>query len=415
MRIPPTVRAVAATIALTMVAAACAGDDAPSASSDDGRSGVDGDAAAGAGSAPIDTSGNAEPPGHIAQAVGPWNTDWSKTTIDVEELALGLRGVDPRDGIPPIDDPAFQSLDEAAEWLSPNQPGSAVEIDGEARFYPLAILTAHEIVNDRFADRPVAVTYCPLCNTALTFDRVVDGEELRFGVSGLLRKSDLVMWDDATDSLWQQITGEGIVGTYAGTQLDIIPSGIVSFEQFGERYPDGVSLDPESARGDGAYGSNPYVGYSSQSAPISGFFSDEVDDRFPALDRVVGVSIGDEHKAFPFETLAAEYVVNDTVGGRDIAVFWGGDTADALDAASIADSMAIGSAVAYDATVDGAPLTFDWVDGEIVDDQTGSTWTVLGEAVAGELAGSSLEPVVHRNEFWFAWSGFFPDGSVYGR
>ena len=113
-------------------------------------------------------------------------------------------------------------------------------------------------------DVPVAVTFCPLCNSAIVFDRRVDGETYRFGVSGNLRNSDLVMWDDVTKSWWQQFTGEGIVGQHAGDQLDIFPSLIVGFGEFQEQYPDGEVLSPQGR----FYGVNPYEGYDLSARPF---------------------------------------------------------------------------------------------------------------------------------------------------
>ena len=149
--------------------------------------------------------------GRLADATSPWPTNWALQTVELDEFQLGISAIDPRDRIPPVDTPQFEPIG-AAVWLDDREPGALVRLDDEVRFYPLSILTRHEIINDRFGDVPVAVTYCPLCNTALAFDRRVDGQVLRFGVSGLLRNSDLVMWDDVTTSLWQQITGEGVVG-----------------------------------------------------------------------------------------------------------------------------------------------------------------------------------------------------------
>ena len=342
-----------------------------------------------------------------------WPTDWTRRTVqDWDEFLAGLGGSDPRDGIPPLDNPVFESVALAGQWLGPREPGALVQFEGEARFYPLSILTRHEIVNDAFGDVPVAVTFCPLCNTALTFDRRVDGEVLRFGVSGLLRNSDLVMWDDQTTSLWQQITGEGVVGQYAGSQLDIIPTSIVSFEQFVEGFPDGKSLAAESGFGRTSYGVNPYQGYSSSSNPF--LFNGEIDDRLPALSRVVGVDLGGETKAYPFGTLSDVAVVNDTIGDVPVVVLWGGETADALDQSVIGISEAIGTALALDPVVDDQRLTFEAAEGDtFVDAETGSTWTVLGLATDGPLAGTQLDTVVHRNEFWFAWQAFFGADNVY--
>lgn len=347
----------------------------------------------------------------VAYATESWPTDWANRSIDLTELLLGIGMPDPRDAIPPIDDPIFESLDDAAEWLDSRAPGMLVSIGGESRFYALSILHRHEIVNDRIGGIPVAVTYCPLCNTALAFDRRVGGEVLRFGVSGLLRNSDLVMWDDGTVSLWQQITGEAIVGAATGTVLTHIPSAIVSFGEFTAAYPDGRSLSRESGFGI-PYGFNPYEGYSSRSVPYP-FFTGEIDPRYGALERVVGVTVGGSATAYPFLLLAEVGVVNDSVGGIPITVFWGGDTADALDSRVVREGRTIGTGIAYLRQVDGRPLTF-FKEGDVFRDrETSSTWTLLGEAISGPLAGTRLEIAVHRNEFWFAWGAFFPDGHVY--
>ena len=184
-----------------------------------------------------------------------------------------------RDGIPPIDNPTFESIADASIWLQSQSPVIAFEWDGIARAYPLAILTRHEIVNDVVANVPVAVTFCPLCNSAVVFDRTVNEQVLRFGVSGLLRNSDLIMWDDVTQSWWQQFTGEGIVGEYTGTMLTLLPSQVVGYDAFIEQYPEGEVLSRDGR----SYGSNPYVGYDSSSQPF--LFRGELDDRLLPTDR----------------------------------------------------------------------------------------------------------------------------------
>ena len=351
-----------------------------------------------------------EAPNQLSERYTAWPTDWTRRTVDsFDEFFAGLPASDPRDGIPPLDSPIFETVSFASEWLAPNEPGALVQLNGEVRFYPLSIMTAHEIVNDAFGDVPVTVTYCPLCNTALAFDRRVNGEVLDFGVSGLLRNSDLVMWDRQTTSLWQQITGEGVVGQFAGAQLELVPTSIVSFEQFASSFPEGLSLAAESGRGRSSYGDNPYQGYSSSDRPF--LFNEEVDPRLPALSRVVGVTQGDGLAAYSFERLAEEQVVNDEVGGVPVVVFHGGATNDALDGRVIARSEEIGTGVAHDPVVDGQTLTFTANgDATFTDDQTGSTWSIVGIATDGELAGTQLGPIEHRNEFWFVWAAFFgPD------
>ncbi len=355
---------------------------------------------------------NQDIPPQLEPMASRWKTDFSKATIDLDELLVGIPASDPRDLIPPIDDPVFE-LAEESTWVADREPGAFVAIEGDARFYPLSVMTRHEIVNDEIGSVPVAVTYCPLCNTALAFDRRIDGTTLRLGVSGLLRKSDLVMWDNVTESLWQQITGEAIVGEMAGRRLTLLPAAIVRWADFKADYPQGKVLGPDQGFG-AVYGSNPYEFYSSRSRPY-GFYEGEIDDAFPALERVVGVIAGDTQKAYPFSVLVEARVANDQVGDRPVVVFWGAsDTADALDSRNIAEAASVGVAIAYDPVVDGRRLTFEAVDDtEFRDIETGSTWNILGRAVAGELSGTQLQIIPHRNEFWFAWQGFFPDAPVW--
>lgn len=390
------------------------GEDILRPTGDDAPFDMNGGAVSGTTDADVRPSESSDLSAQVFSLVQTWETDWTRTSVDLGELAAGIPRLDPRDAIPPIDEPEFERTSAADDWLSPDEPGAVVELDGQARFYPLSILTRHEIVNDRFGGVPVAVTYCPLCNTALAFDRRVDGEVLRFGVSGLLRKSDLVMWDDRSTSLWQQITGQGIVGRFAGINLVVIDTSIVSFGQFAESHPDGWSLSRNTGYSI-EYGANPYRGYSSGDGPIPSFFAEEVDTRFPALSRVVGVRTASGATAYPFALLEDDLVVNDVIDDRPIVVWWVPGTVDALDRTSIADSQAIGTGVAHYAETNGRTLGFVANgDGTFTDSETSSTWNVFGVAVEGELAGAQLTPLPHTNEFWFAWAGFFPDGQVYG-
>jgi len=314
-----------------------------------------------------------------------------------------------RDGIPPIDNPTFDSIDVANQWLQPQSPVLSVEIDGEARAYPLAILTRHEIVNDEIAGRSLAVTFCPLCNSAIVFDRTVEGEVLRFGVSGLLRNSDLIMWDDVTQSWWQQFTGVGIVGQYTDYELDIVPSLLIGYGTFVEQYPDGIVLSTNGR----SYETNPYVGYDTNSRPF--LFQDEIDERLFATERVLGYWDGDGAIAYPFETLTEERVVNDTFNDANLLVVWQEGKASALDGRNIDESRDVGMAALYERDVDEQTLTFSLEDGQLVDAETGSTWNFFGQAVDGELAGTQLRQVNAFPHFWFAWAAFRDDTVVYGQ
>jgi hypothetical protein len=341
--------------------------------------------------------------------VGFWEqTDFCQHTVDYEEILWG--GVPP-DGIPPIDTPTFESIADASTWLQPQSPVIKLEIDGEARAYPLAILTWHEIVNDTLVGVPVAVTFCPLCNSAVVFDRRVGDEVLTFGVSGNLRNSDLIMWDRQTSSWWQQLTGEGIVGIYAGTQLTFLPALVVGFGAFAEQYPEGevLSRDTGVSRD---YGVNPYVGYDSTEQPF--LFDGVIDARLPATEHVLAAYVGDAAVAYPFAILREQGVINDEIDGLPVVAVWQGGVTSALDARSIDDSRDIGWAALYSREVDGRVLTFTWEDGTLRDVETRTIWNAFGEALEGELAGARLQLQIAAPHFWFAWAAFMPETRIYG-
>ena len=335
------------------------------------------------------------------------NTDFAKSSVAPDDLLSGGPG---KDGIPSIDDPKFVSIDEAASFVADQEPVIAVEVGGEARAYPVQILIWHEIVNDTLGGVPLAVTYCPLCNSAIAFERRVNGTLYDFGVSGLLRNSDLVMYDRQTESWWQQLTGEAIVGTLTGTVLPFVPASTVSFADFRLAYPDALVLSRDTGF-DRDYGRNPYVGYDDTSSPF--LFQGDTDARLKPAERVVAVDINGETVAYPFSALERRSAIEDTVGGTPIVVFFQPGTVSALNAPSIEDSRDVGASGVFRPRAAGRALTFRTEDGAIFDNETGSTWSVLGRAVDGALEGVALEPVVHGDHFWFAWAAFKPETRVW--
>ncbi|MBM3138986.1 MAG: DUF3179 domain-containing protein [Chloroflexi bacterium] len=338
------------------------------------------------------------------------NTDFRKRTVDLSEIVDGGPGKD--GGIPSLQDPSFVTQKDAGEWLKFDEPVVAVQVNGEARAYPIQILMWHEMANDTLGGVPIVVTFCPLCNTAITFDRRVDGTARKFGVSGLLRASDLIMYDRTNESLWQQITGEAIVGRDVGKRLTFLPSQIVSWRDFQQTYPDALVLSRNTGFTRN-YGQNPYQGYdsigSSTIFPVPGADTRRLD----AKERVLTVEIGRETVAFPFSELAKAVVLTTKVDGKDVVAFWQTGTTSALDDLLIAGGRDVGSAGAFFPVVDGRALEFRKnAEGKIVDRQTDSVWNVLGRAVSGDLKGKQLEPVISANHFWFAWSVFKPETRI---
>ncbi|MCH8121913.1 MAG: DUF3179 domain-containing protein [Bacteroidetes bacterium] len=338
-----------------------------------------------------------------------WRTDWAKTSIDLSELEASVA----RDAIPSIDHPRFVSVSEAEQWVGDNEPVILVELDSAARAYPLQVLMWHEIVNDRIGDTPIVVTFCPLCYSALVFKRSIRGAEYHFGVSGMLRYSDLVMFDRETHSLWQQLSGDAIVGTFAGTVLEQIPAQIISFNQFKSAFPDGLVLSKETGF-NRSYGRNPYKGYDNiNERPW--LFSGPFDDRLPPMEKVVGVSTPTTQKAYPHSITRKQGVISDEIDGQPIVVFHTEKGAtSALDRSSIDKSRNIGSTGVYSSVLpNGQLLTFIRTKDQFVDRQTGSTWNITGMAVEGQLKGTRLQSIPHGDIFSFAWFVIHPNSQLY--
>lgn len=348
-----------------------------------------------------------EAPPHGAEAQ--FSTDFSKHSVPYSEI---LSGGPPKDGIPAIDEPKFISVDEADAWLKPQEPVILLQIGDNARAYPLQILMWHEIVNDTVGGVPVTVTFCPLCNTGIAFDRTLDGQVLGFGTTGRLRFSNLIMYDRQTESWWQQATGEAIVGELTGRKLTLLAASIISWADFKAAHPDGTVLSRDTGYSR-AYGQNPYVGYDDVNQSPFLYVGPETPDVLPAMARVVTVDLNGEAVAYPYEVLQKVHVVNDAVGGTPVVVFWVPGTASALDAGTLAAGRDVGTAVAFSRELEGQTLTFRFDGGRITDEQTGSEWDVLGRGVSGELAGRELTPVVTINHFWFSWAAFKPETRVY--
>jgi len=263
-----------------------------------------------------------------------WQFEWPTTDFTKASVAFDtiISGGPPRDGIPSIDEPEFGPVSEAARFSKPTEPVITVEMGGEAKAYPLSILTWHEIVNDTIAGTPITVTFCPLCNSSIVFKRTVAGRVLDFGTTGKLRFSDLVMYDRQTESWWQQFTGESIVGAMTGTALDFVPVRVESFARFAARNPNGLVLKIPTAFSR-PYGLNPYTGYDTATRPFL-FLGDDPVDIAP-LAYVVKV----ENEAWSLDLLRARRRIE----SGDFILTWEPGQNSALDARVISQGRDIGN------------------------------------------------------------------------
>ncbi|MCL6552937.1 MAG: DUF3179 domain-containing protein [Firmicutes bacterium] len=337
-----------------------------------------------------------------------WKTNFKKFSVPLAEIRSGGP---PKDGIPAIDRPQFVTVADAGQWLRPREPVIVFERGTDARAYPLQILIWHEIVNDTVGGVPVVVTFCPLCNTSLVYERRLGERVHDFGTTGRLYRSALVMYDRQTESWWWQVSGEAIVGDLTGTRLVLLPSQIVSFETFRQARPGGKVLSRETGHSR-PYGRNPYVGYDDVNASPF-LYTGPTDRRLRPMERVVTVSLGGHDVAYPFSALATVGVVHDVVGGVPIVVFYQKGTASALDAGDIAAGRDVGAAAVFSPVLDGRRLTFTARGVQFVDAPTRSTWNILGQATGGPLAGQRLAPVPHGNHFWFSWASYRPQTRIW--
>ena len=305
-----------------------------------------------------------------AQAVPrDWHTEWPRTDFSRSAIPYSeiLSGGPAKDGIPAIDRPEFISIG-AETGLAATEPVISVVIDGVARAYPLRILIWHEIVNDRLAGVPIAVTYCPLCDAAIVFDRRLDGRLLDFGTTGKLRYSDLVMYDRQTESWWQQFLGRAIVGTLTGSELTILPSRVEPVARFRDRHPDGKILIPPDPQAR-AYGENPYAGYDGSRTPF--LYQGSLPANIAPMARVVAV--GSTAWALSLVKARGEILTG------DLRLRWHGGLNSALDTADITHGRDIGYV-----TVERHRTDTGWRD------------------------------AAHDVTFAFAFHAFHPDGTLHG-
>ncbi len=323
-------------------------------------------------------------------------------------------GGPPPDGIPSIDAPEFERVD-AAQWLQPQEAVVVLTLGGDARAYPTQVLIWHEIVNDTVGGEPVTIAYCPLCNTAIGYYRQLGDRILDFGTSGLLYNSALVMYDRQTESLWAHYTGQAIAGALTGAELELIPVATVAWETFVAEHPDGLVLKRPSGFRRNYYGTNPYVGYDSPNGrPLFGVT--DLDPQLPPMTRVLVIRRSDEVVALAHEALRSEGVIEVDVGGGTVVAFNLAGTASPLETDQVAFGRDVGATGVFNPTVDGRRLSFvrkpdatsSDGSGGFLDNQTGSTWSVLGRALNGPLAGTQLEAIEHLDTFWFAAAAYDP-------
>lgn len=324
-----------------------------------------------------------------------------KHTVPLDKI---LSGGPPQDGIPSIDNPKFQSVQEADEILEDSELVLGLNINGDIRVYPLQILVWHEIVNDVVGDQPVAVTYCPLCFTNQVFNRTLnDGNTVEFGTSGKLYNSNLVMYDRKSNSLWSQALGEGIVGEYAGVKLERIPFDVAYWKEWKELYPESkvLSRDTGSVR---PYGADPYGDYYTNDLILFPVPND--DKRLGLKEIIIGLENKDQYKAYKLQEIETNKVINDVIGeDKKIALV------------SLKPFMIRVFDRVIDGNDDGNKIVVDLFYNEttntLIDRVTGSELNFDGKFINKQLQGKKLERLPMDQGFWFEWAAFHPETEVF--
>jgi hypothetical protein len=298
------------------------------------------------------------------------------------------------DAIPPIDRPVYGEVG-AGDWMEPGDLVVGYIAGGQAYAYPFKILNYHEIVNDVLDGVPVLISYCPLCRSAIVYDRRVGDQLLSFGNTSALYESDLAMVDRNTGSYWWQVAGRAIVGPLTDSELDPLPSEVATWVDWASRHPETLVLTRDTGF-ERPYERDAFATYAD--VIDAGRFPFPVgeaarDGRLSPSTLVVGVILDGGTRAYPVDDLSDP--INDEVGEEPIVVL-----------------PTDGGASVYAATLDGERLQFRRSGDDFVDVATGSVWTSDGIAISGTHRGARLAPIPSRTTFWFAFVGAFPDVEV---
>ena len=322
------------------------------------------------------------------------NLCWA--SADILQKKDEIKYVLPRDAIPAIKKPEFVPADDAG--LDDNEPVVGVTINGESRAYALYLLNHHEIVNDKIGDDAFAVTWCPLANLAVVYNREIDGKEYLFGVSGKLLKNTLVMFDYETESLWPIVYGEAIDGELTGRKLKNIPeSQKTSWGAWKTLHPDTLVLSYHGSR---TIGYDVYADYHKRED--TGIYpAKHIDKRLGVKTNVIGIEVNNKHKAYPFSLFNNEKIVTDEFQGMNLLVYRNNET---------------GAIMVYDREIDGTVMDFEKYTSHdfATDNITNTTWNLEnGIGIDGGMKGKTLRPINFLAVYWFVWADYYPDTEVF--
>ena len=347
-----------------------------------------------------------------------WKTDTTKHTTQLSNLTVTTA----KDMLPTLNLPEFITQDDSDYHFYDHEPVIVISENWETKAYPLSLLTMYELTNDLIGGEQIMVSYCPMCNSAMCYNRKLfkDSVEhlLNFGISGLLMHNDMIMYDRETETWWEQIMGEAMVGELAGSSLEMMSALIISAEDYFDRYPDGLILSPVGLEliEDGEMHRPFYhLDHDKSNVDSKYFVSEKFDDRLPPLERVLDIHVFDHDKIYPFSAIAKKQVINEVFYDTELVIFYHDKTVSVLDEDDLSKSKRVGSATAFEADLDGVNYTFKKHGEYFMDNETSSIWDITGFCREGKLKGKQLWIIPHSNHFAFAYLAFYPKSEIYGQ
>jgi hypothetical protein len=309
------------------------------------------------------------------------STEWS---IPVAEVLDGGPG---RDGIPALENPVMVSADDVFT-IAGSDLILGYKNGNDVRAYQHYVLDWHEIINDNIGDVSLAITYCPLTGTGIGWNRLVDGNETTFGVSGLLYQTNLIPFDRATKSNWSQLLNESVNGSLEGNKADLIQLVETDWDTWRTMYPEtkGVSISTGFNR---TYGVYPYVDYKTNNDFF--LFPTPKDPRLPLKERVHAITDDADAKVYRFSDFDSMNIIRDTFKGKNFLI--------------VGSTNFIAS---FELNVDQSALEFDYIyDGSssaVFQDNQGTQYNLFGEAISGQ---GRLEASASFMGYWFSIPAFY--------
>ncbi|WP_044201245.1 DUF3179 domain-containing (seleno)protein [Flammeovirga sp. OC4] len=344
-------------------------------------------------------------------------SEWA-TNVDNSSISLyEYESLVPKDAFQSIDNPRFYNEESAAEEYSEESNVVVVAAGREFKAYPLDFLMYHQVINDRIGGMPIAITYCPLTDAVQVYERRFQYKgvqrELTFNPSGMIRKSNIILYDTQSESWWQQYNGKSYTGEFKGHELTKYPALRMTMKQYYENYKYGLVMKFNERDELLPYGKNPYYNYDNVLVEKPLYLNYMPNERLMPMERVVAVALLDEHVIYPLEDVKDRGVINDKPLDMYIAVFYDGASTSMLEGRAIHSNKKIGSVAVYSSFHEGQSLTFSKEGDVFKDEQTQSIWNFSGRCIEGELKGQQLKMLNFSQNFSFPALDFYPNSLIY--